>query len=461
MTSFMRSAASRHSVKWPALATLLLAAMLALATLTGGASFPDTLGQAVVRTGAMLLVAIAIGSAQRFDMRHYRGLGFILAAAVLIVLLQLVPLPPALWAALPGRTAFNIGVLVPETADAWRPAAIVPDGALNALFALIVPICTLLLVAAVPRRELKLIVPFLVAMVGLSSVLAAMQFAGSTFDNPFINERLGFASGLLANRNHQALFLSIGIVAALQWATTRPLLHWRVAASGITVIWFMLMILATGSRAGLMLGLLALLSGMVLVISVVRRAKLRMSRRTAFLVGVAGLLVCAGIVAASLYAGRSASLDRLTDAVIGDDMRIRALPVVLDMIRTYMPLGAGQGGFATLFAVVEPDRLLKPTYFNHAHNDFLELLIEAGIPGALLLLAALAWFARRVWIVWRHTPDGETLRARLGSIIITLVLLASFTDYPARTPIIMAVLVAAAALTVPPSLALPDERSTL
>ncbi len=458
----MRSAASRRSTERPALATLLLAAMLTLATLTGGASFPDTLGQAVVRTGSMLLVAIAIGSTQRFDLRSYRNLGFILAAAILIVLLQLVPLPPALWRALPGRAWFDIGAGVPAVADAWRPAAIVPDGARNALFALIVPTCTLLLVATVPRRELKLVVPFLVAMVGLSSVLAAMQFAGSTFDNPFINERLGFASGLLANRNHQALFLAIGIVAALHWATTRPLAPWRVAAGGITVLWFALMILATGSRAGLMLGLVALLAGTVLGISVARRAGLRLSRRMAFLVGVAGVLVCVGLVAASLYAGRSASLDRLNDAVIGDDMRIRALPVVLEMVRTYLPLGAGQGGFATLFAVVEPDRLLKPTYFNHAHDDFLELLIESGIPGALLLIAALAWFARRTWIVWRHTPDGDTLRGRLGSIIIALVLLASFTDYPARTPIIMVVLVVAAAwLTVPLSPALPDERSTL
>lgn len=458
----MRSVTSRRSVERPTFATFLLGAMLALATLTGGASFPDTLGQAVVRTGAMLLLATAIGSKQRFDLSYYRGLFLILAFAIIIVLLQLIPLPPTLWAALPGRAAFDIGASVPEVADAWRPAAIVPVAARNALFALIVPLSTLLLIAAVPRRQLAFAVPFLVAMAGLSSVVAAMQFAGGTLDNPLINERIGFASGLLANRNHQALFLAIGVAAAMHWGTTRPLLQWRAAAGAVTIAWFALMILATGSRAGLLLGLVALVAGAAMAVSAARRAGLRVSRRTALL-GVAGtVLACVGIISASVYAGRSASLDRLNDAAIGDDMRIRAMPVVLDMVRTYMPLGGGQGSFATLFAMAEPDRLLKPTYFNRAHDDFLEVLIEAGLPGALLLVAGLGWFVRRTWTAWRRAPDGETLRARLGSVVIALVLLASITDYPARTPLIMVVLIVAAAwLTLTPSPPLRDERPTL
>ncbi len=39
-------------------------------------------------------------------------------------------------------------------------------------------------------------------------------------------------------------------------------------------------------------------------------------------------------------------------------------------------------------------------YANRAHNDLAELLLETGLLGAILLLAFLAWFARRAWAVW-------------------------------------------------------------
>lgn len=440
----MPHAAPARSIAKPGLAAGLLGALIVLATLAGGASSPGTLGQVVIRAGAMLLAAVAVGAGLKFDVAGYRGPVLLVSAAIVLAAVQLVPLPPGLWRALPGRAAFDLSAVLPELATAWRPAAIVPGAAWNALFSLTVPACALLLLLATPRAQLQHMVPLLVAMVGLSSVVAALQFAGGGLNNPLINERLGFASGLLANRNHQALFLAIGVAAAMQWGAVRPFIQIRAVAAGAVAAWFVLMILATGSRAGLMLGLVALLGGSALVLSAARRAGARVPRRTALLFGVLAVVGLAGIVSVSLYAGRSESITRLNEAVIGEDMRVRALPVVLDMMRTYMPLGAGQGGFATLFKAAEPDTLLKPTYFNHAHNDFLEVPIEAGLPGILLLIAALLWFGKRSWRAWRLSPDGEAQRARLGSVILLLVLLASIADYPARTPLIMVVLVLAA-----------------
>lgn len=428
----------------PGLAVGLLAALIMLVVLTGGASSPGALGQPVVRTGAVLLAAVAIGAGLKFDLARYRGPAVLLAAAVALPFCQLLPLPPGLWHALPGRAVFDPSAIVPEIAGAWRPAAITPDAAWNALFSLTVPACTLLLLAATPRPQLQWVSPLLVTAVGLSSVVAALQFAGAAADNPLINERVGFASGLFANRNHQALFLAIGVAAAAQWGTVRPFAPFRAAIAGATVGWFLLMLLATGSRTGLVLGLGAIAGGSALVFGALRRSGTRIPRTRLLLFGgIAGALLV-GIVTVSVAAGRSESINRFNDAALGEDMRVRALPVVLDMVRTYLPLGGGQGGFATLFKAVEPDALLKPTSFNHAHDDYLELLIEAGLPGALLLAAALAWFARHAWRAWRLAPAGEIQRARLGTVVVVLVLMASATDYPARTPVIMMVLVLAA-----------------
>src|SRR3546814_14825252 len=74
-------------------------------------------------------------------------------------------------------------------------------------------------------------------------------------------------------------------------------------------------------------------------------------------------------------------------------MRARGLPTVLSMIAAYFPAGAGFGGFDPIFRLHEPFRLLKPTYFNHAHNDFLEVVLDGGLPAALLLLVAIGWYA--------------------------------------------------------------------
>jgi len=424
----------------------LTIALLALATLTGGASLPDALGQSVVRAGSLLLLSVGILMGLRFDLVRYRPLAWLMAAMIALVVTQLIPLPPTVWRALPGRDAFDLSSIVPSFGQMWRPAAIVPDAAWNALQSLAVPTSAFLLMTAVPRARLSALVPALIAMIGLSSVVATFQFAGNAGNNPLLNERTGFVSGLFANRNHQALFLAIGIAASMQWGATRPFAPWRIVTAAVVSAWFVLMILATGSRAGLLLGLLALIMGALLVLAALRRAQVRINRRLALLAGLGMVLALGSIVTASLYAGRSESIQRLSEASIGEDTRVRAMPVVMDMVRSYMPVGAGQGSFQTLFRVVEPDVLLKPTYFNHAHNDFVEIVVEAGVPGVILLFLALLWFAVQAWQAWRLPPEGEVQRARLGAAIILLVLLASVVDYPARTPLIMVTLVIASGL---------------
>ncbi|RYE96337.1 MAG: hypothetical protein EOO77_41165 [Oxalobacteraceae bacterium] len=112
------------------------------------------------------------------------------------------------------------------------------------------------------------------------------------------------------------------------------------------------------------------------------------------------------------------------------------------MIRTYFPFGAGMGSFDPIFRMHEPFALLKPTYFNHAHNDFLEIVLNAGLPGLLLLLIALGWWGWKSMVAWRG--DAAHILPRLGSVMLLLILIASIIDYPARTPIIMAMAMIAA-----------------
>lgn len=418
----------------------ILLALLAVICLGGGASRVDALGQGFVRAAALLAVAGWVVAGARFDLRRIRGPFAILCGAISLVAVQLVPLPFGVWSGLPGR-----GLLVEITQAAglegeWRPIASVPDSALNALLSLLVPFAVMLGVSASSARHARGLVPVLLGMVGLSAIVALFQLSTGGVDNPLINDPLGQPSGLFANRNHQALFLGLGVLLAFGWGfDPSRRLNWRSWTALGVVAFFALMVLATGSRAGLGLLALALLFGILIARPTLRRAWKRGPSWIEPAVGAAALLLVAGLASLSMGSGRAVAIDRLFAIDAAADMRVRAIPTLRLLVGQFFPFGSGMGSFDAMFRIAEPFGLLKPTYFNHAHNDYAELLIEAGLPGALLLVGALVWWARASWRAWRPSP-GIDQAGRLGSAMILLILAASAVDYPARTPLVMAVL---------------------
>ncbi|MBW7449480.1 hypothetical protein C0101_015670, partial [Staphylococcus aureus] len=73
----------------------------------------------------MLMIVAAI-FADRPAMGAARPVVIILTLALLLVFLQLLPLPPGLWEALPGRQPFMQAAAVSGQPQPWRPLAIVP-----------------------------------------------------------------------------------------------------------------------------------------------------------------------------------------------------------------------------------------------------------------------------------------------------------------------------------------------
>jgi O-antigen ligase len=424
-------------IGWP---LVLLTMFLALLWLAGGASRADVMGQVIVRAGAwaVLIWAALLGPRPSFaDMRPVLWLFLAIAALPLV---QLVPLPPGVWQALPGREV----LVTPGEPIPWRPITMAPGATYNALASLVVPAAILVLLAQMDERARRWLPVLLLSLVTASMLLGLLQFSGARFNNPFINDAAE-VSGSFANRNHFALFLAIGCVLAPVWAFRgREKLRLRgLLASGVILL-FVLTILATGSRAGLLLGAAGLALGVVLVL---RRLRRRLSGAPAWVlpsIVAALMLVIAGFVAISVSADRAVGIDRLIVLDGGEDMRRQGLPTVLSMIATYFPAGSGFGGFDPVFRIHEPDSFLAITYFNRAHNDFLEIALDGGIAGMALLAAALGWWLWASWRVWRAEPSEEATLARLGSAMLLLVLIASVPDYPARTPMIMAIVAIAA-----------------
>jgi len=422
-----------------------LLGLLCILWLAGGASRADALGQVVVRgVSASVLVAAALFG-PRLSVANARPVALLLACAIALPLLQLVPLPPEWWSGLPGRGILLEAARVTGGSQPWRPLAIVPGATFNAAASLLVPVAVFVLVLQAGEIGRRWAIPTLVGLITGSMLLGLLQFAGAGLNNPFINDSVGQVSGPMANRNHFALMLAVGCLLCPAWAFSgRRRASWRAPAALGLVLIFVLTIIATGSRAGLLLGGVAILLGLFLARDGIRR-ELRHRPSwvlPALTVGTVGMIIVAVLL--TVNADRAVAIDRVFSVEIGQDMRHRALPVILEMIRTYFPVGTGFGSFDPIFRIHEPFDLLKLTYFNHAHNDWLEVVLDGGLFGLLLLLAAVIWWGWATIAAWRAGRSEDAQLARVGSAIVLLVMVASLLDYPARTPIIMALLTMAA-----------------
>lgn len=441
---------SRHTAAEPdrasGLSFWLLVAFLVILWVAGGASRADVLGQSVVRFFAWSIIVVAILAIPRVNWRAVKEPAIIFGAAVLLIALQLVPLPPSIWTELPGRAIFTQAAVLTETDQPWRSLSISASGTTNALASLIVPAVVLLLASNLTREQHWRIAMFVLGLVGAGTVLGVLQFSGAAIDNPLINTVTGAVSGNFANRNHFALFLAIGCVLALAWAFREETPPWKAAAALGLIIIFVLMVLATGSRSGVVIGL----SGIFLTLLAFRRRAAQqfkaIPRKIAVPVVILGSAVLMGAIWLSVGLDRAVSVDRATTLDGEADLRSQIWPTVIEMTQQYFPAGTGFGNFDPLFRISEPDGLLNPQYINHAHNDWLQIVLEGGLLGLVLLSVAVVWFALRSYQAWTSNQGaaGGRALAKAGSVVGAVILAASVTDYPARTPLVMALLILAA-----------------
>lgn len=421
---------------------VLICLFLTALWLGGGASRPDVFGQIIVRMSACVVLLMLAIFGRRSAVPGQWPVAVLLGAAIVLVAAQLVPLPTTIWSILPARDMFT-GAL--SDARMSRSLSLSPGATINSLLSLGIPLTTFLLLLCLNDLDRQRLPLVLIAMAIMTAIVGTLQFSGFGIDNPMVNESFDQVSGIFANRNHFALFLACICLTlpAFVFADERQL-HWRVPFGAGLLSIFVLMILTSGSRAGILLAALA-----VILAPLIARRKFAHALRhyprwvpVAFVVG--GLCLVAAVVALSIFTDRAVSIDRLFDADVNADMRRRALPTTLAMMREMLPFGAGAGTFDAFFRISEPLDLLKPTYFNHAHNDVLEIILDTGLAGLILLLVGLVWFAISSVRVWRAEVSHDMLLGRTGSAILFVILAASLVDYPARTPLVMALVIIAA-----------------
>jgi O-antigen ligase len=423
--------------------------------LLGGGARSGYLSDAILQ---LLAVPLLIGGLWR-----YRNLapGERSRAAILLPLLfaalpasQLVPLPPEVWSSLPGRELAAASFAVAGAELPWAPISVSPAATWLALVSLL-PIAALFQATSLLSHQQRRWLSLAMLGVGLVSVFLGMAQVAQGPYSPlrFMNQgNASEAVGFFANRNHYAAFLYVLTIFAGVWALDATMRASDVPQAsrlgtatilppiiGFTVlVAFLAAQMIARSRAGLILSIVAL-AGVLVLALLDRRARSGLSLAKLLLGGTA--LAAVFFLQFALY--------RVVDRFSADplaDARLAFAGTTMEAGTTFMPLGAGVGTFVPVYATFEKiEDTIANTFANRAHNDFLELWLETGLPGIAILALGVMWLVWRSLRVWRLSSLGEHSvdlgLARAASIAVALVLVHSIVDYPARTAA-MAVLVA-------------------
>jgi O-antigen ligase len=292
-------------------------------------------------------------------------------------------------------------------------------------------------------RERRQLVSACLIWAVLSIALGAAQLAGGEQSALYLyhptNE--GLPTGLFSNRNHQAIFLVTALPMATLWVIGDRRDRWRVSPAVSLALFSLLIVgaIATRSRAGLILLGPAIAASLALAW---KRDRFGLGGRTfAVIVGVSlvAMIAAAGFLVANV-------LPRF-DLNQTPELRFDTWPQVLAAASNYIPFGSGVGTFQPVYQSVEPLSMLQSAFWNHAHNDYLELWLETGWLGVAIFLGFMVWFVRGAFNAWKPGRDGEDKSLpRAGTIIVGLLLAHSIVDYPIRTEAIASVFALACGL---------------
>jgi O-antigen ligase len=420
----------------------LFLAMLGICVFAGGSARPDAVQLLFLRPAILLCLVAILLVPGRLDVRVVKAPLILLGLYAASMALQLIPLPPGLWLSLPGHSRYAEAAAAAGAVQPWRPLSLTPDLTWNSLVALIVPLSALLGFAALRDDQRQVLLPVLIGIAVFSALWGMLQVLGSQSGPLYFYSvsHSGSAVGAFANRNHQALFLAMAIPALAVWARTGAGIRttlWPRALVAVGIAIFMVpVVLVTGSRTGAVIGIVSI--GAAIAIGLTSEP-VRLGRVGAKW-GIAVGACLAALVIATIAFGRAEAIDRLLAFnTLDSELRILNTPRVWQIMREFFPFGTGYGSFAPVFQGYELEWMLRPTYFNRAHNDLLELAMTGGAPGLLVLFAFVIWWARatlRASIPVRATSVSISF-ARLGAALLLLCMLASLTDYPLGTPLMV------------------------
>ena len=411
--------------------------LLALAIALGGGGVGYGLRNLAVQLAALLLLVLQRELVWHFVREAPRVLVTLVLLTLALPLLQLVPMPAAMWQQLPGRepviSAFAIAGI---PADSWFPISLDRGRTLTAFLGLIAPAAIIAVGANLGREDKAAIARF----AGLAALAALMIgiFQLSTANTAAllfpITPKPDVMYATFANRNSTAALFALALLllAGAPWWKNRAALLIATVGGALLALGAVL----TQSRSGMVLLLVALgFAGLRAAMAAVARRKggdgaPRPVWIAALLVAV---LVTAAALASATLGGRAAdSIDRFGDT---ETDRPEIWEDAVFAAREYWPVGSGMGTFDEVFQLHESLEYITLRRAGRAHSDWVEIVIEAGAFGIALVLGWLLWCG---WAALRAPAHWRWTALAAGTGVLALAM-QSLLDYPLRSQTLLCI----------------------
>jgi O-antigen ligase len=414
----------------PNAARSALAPLYLFACLIFGGSTQGIWGNMLLQLAGVAIIARAAAAPADAPLpRAAKALLLLAIAAIVVVALQGVPLPPTLWVHGPrARIAEGyqlLGMPLPAL-----PTSLTPYASLGALLCLIPPLAMFCAIVRLNAYRVSWLAAALLAGSVAGIMIGVLQVVSAGSNTPWYFYRetnVGVAVGFFASANQMAdlLLIAIPFVAAIASAGKGGNIQRHSAQ--LSVLGAIGLVLVAG------ISMTRSLAGYGLAVPVVAASALIVlqptNRSRNWIAGLAALSVIVCLVG---LANSSTGATRIGQNPGGSfQSREQILATTGRAIRDFMPLGSGLGSFVKVYRLYESPDAVTNEYVIHAHNDYVELALELGVPGIVLLLLFLVWWLVQCFAVWRKGEGGPWARA--ASIASAAVLVHSLVDFPLRT----------------------------
>ncbi|MER9849998.1 O-antigen ligase family protein [Mesorhizobium sp. M0106] len=380
----------------------LLGSVLFVSLLIGGGTASGLYTDTLIEVAA--IVSAAIVFTQTFGQRSPRSALWLLIFAVALAVLQIVPLPAAMFNGL--RPELLLG-------DPWvgesrfRFISVGVGRTVECLLYLLAAAAFFLAVLRLRAEQVSALLPFFFMGVICNGLAGAIQYSLS--DDIAIVGLFPFTinAGLFANVNHFSALLFVSIPFVVYYGLFRG----HLLSGFFGLIALLLLLLAAGSRAGVLIGLA------ITVLSVIfLSARSRVS-------GFSVLLIFIGLSVYTMSAWTKLDAQAL-DPAFGRGEFART---TIEGIKDNWATGVGFGNFQNAYQIYEREGMIFKQYVNHAHNEYLEIAFEGGVPAILLMVG---YFVLLFAALVRIRRDPLQKAAFLS---VSFLLIHSLVDYPLRT----------------------------
>jgi len=434
--------------------------------------------------GQLVLVGLAVTAAlawtvrqvlqPRFQWRLSRA-EWLLCAGAALLLLQLAPLPQSILAYAAPKTGQLLPLWTgrdaqPAGLGSWSSISLTPSATRAALA--IYAAYALLFLVALQRLGTLQDVERLLSWIALSVVIMAgfglvQLLAGNGkffwfYEHPFTDTQR-VAKGSFTNRNHFAHFLALGVGPLIWWLqhnlggpgrSSAAGFGWKTAASrgtkrlseyGVVALGIVLFAaLLSLSRGGVAVMFLAA----AITVAVCYRVK-ALGPRFVLSLATAAVMI-GGLLAIHGYekvANRLDDLGSCSLAVLDNQAGRRTIwAAVVEAIPDYALLGSGAGSHVEVYPMYLQEAF--GTEYTHAENGPLQVLLETGTVGLMLLVVGVGFCA--AWCIGGlRTADSPRMAVCIGAIAASLAAsvvhsLGDFVWYVPACTALVALLAAAA-----------------